>query len=107
MTLTVHADAVSAGKSGAGTGRRLLRSNLREFDQMTIDEDEAKVSNAMDVVVRGARGACSAFCLFRSVACARECSVCIFDVEAAGQALVDLSMTFQSAVEPKYAPELR
>jgi hypothetical protein len=105
MTLTVHPDSVPARNSGAGTGRRLLRSNLREFDQMTIDEDEAKVSNAMDVVVRGARGACSAFCLFRSVACAR--SVCIFDVEAAGQALVDLSMTFQSAVEPKYAPEPR
>jgi hypothetical protein len=74
---------------------------------MTIDEDDAKVSKAMGVVVRDARGACGASCLFGSVACARACGVCIFDVEAAGQALVDLSMTFQSAVEPKYAPEPR
>jgi hypothetical protein len=79
----------------------------KSFDQMTMDEDEAKVSNALDVVVRGARGACSAFCLFRSVACARECGVCIFDVEAASQALVELSVTFKGAVEPKYAPESR
>jgi hypothetical protein len=71
---------------------------------MTIDEDQAKVSKAMGVVVRGARGARGASCLFGSVACARACSVCIVDVEAAGQALVDLSMAFQSAVEPKYAP---
>jgi hypothetical protein len=56
----------------------------RVFDQMTMDEDEARVFNALDVVVRGVRGACSAFCLFRSVACAPECSVCNFDVE--GQA---------------------
>lgn len=81
---------------------------------MTMDEDEAKVSNARSVVVRGARGACSAFCLFssafclfRSMACARECGVCIFDVEAASQALVELSVTFKGAVEPKYAPEPR
>jgi hypothetical protein len=69
---------------------------------MTMDEDEAKVSKALDVVVRGARGACSAFCLFRSSACARECSVCAFDVEAAGQALVELSVAFQGTVEPNY-----
>ncbi len=74
---------------------------------MTMDEDEAKVFNALDVVVRGARGACSAFCLFKSLACARECSVCVFDVEAAGQALVDLSVGSQGAVEPKYAPDAR
>jgi hypothetical protein len=41
------------------------------------------------------------------VACARECGVCIFDVEAASQALVELSVTFKGAVEPKYAPEPR
>jgi hypothetical protein len=65
------------------------RRNLEEFlTKMTMDEDEVRVFNALDVVVRGARGACSAFWLFRSVACARECSVCIFDVEAASQALV-------------------
>jgi hypothetical protein len=74
---------------------------------MTMDEDEAKVSKALDVVVRGARGACSAFCLFRSLACARECSVCAFDVEATGQALVELSVAFQGAVEPKYASDPR
>jgi hypothetical protein len=72
---------------------------------MTMDADEAKVSKALDVVVRGARGACSAFCLFRSLACARECSVCVFDVEAAGQALVELSVAFQGAGEPKYASQ--
>jgi hypothetical protein len=33
--------------------------------------------------------------------------VCIFDVEAAGQALVELSVAFQGAVEPKYAPDPR
>jgi hypothetical protein len=74
---------------------------------MIMDEDEAKVSKALDVVVRGARGACSAFCLFRSLACARECSICIFDVEAAGQALVELSVAFQGAVESKYAADPR
>jgi hypothetical protein len=57
--------------------------------------------------VRGARGACSAFCLFRSLACARECSVCAFDVEATGQALVELSVAFQGAVEPKYVSDPR
>jgi hypothetical protein len=77
----------------------------KSFDQMTMDEDEAKVSDARGVMVRGARGVCNAFCLFRSVACARECGVCIFDVEAASQALVELSVTFKSTVEPKYAPE--
>jgi hypothetical protein len=88
--------------------RHPRRRNLDEFfDQMTMDEDEARVSNALNVVVRGARGACSAFCLFRSVACARECSVCIFDVGAASQALVELSVTFEGAVEPKYAPQPR
>jgi hypothetical protein len=70
---------------------------------MTMDEDEARVSKALNVAVRGARGACSAFCLFRSLACARECSVCVLDVEAAGQALVELSVALQGAVEPKYA----
>lgn len=74
---------------------------------MTMDEDEAKVFNALNVVVRGARGACSAFCLLKSLACARECSVCVLDVETAGQALVDLSVAFQGVVEPKYAPDAR